>query len=74
MLKSSALHTDYPLSAVMKLLASSLCKVAVGTTIMNIIENILDFNSSTSTSMDVDNTLAIPVGEIIAVDDSGMLI
>lgn len=63
---------EYPLSEVMKLLASPLCKPPVGAVIMEMVGNILDFHTSTSVEhMETDGSQVIPVGEIVQVDDSG---
>ena len=68
--------TEYPLSAVMRLLSSPLCKASVGSVIMDLVENILDFHSATTrqdmqTESDNENELIVPVGDVVTVDDSG---
>ena len=67
---------EYPLSAVMRLLSSPLCKASVGSVIMDLVENILDFHSATTrqdmqTESDNENELIVPVGDVVTVDDSG---
>ena len=74
LLKTDPVTSEYPLSAAMKLLAAPLCKPAVGTLIMNLVENILDFYTSVSkevVAMDTDISV-VPAGEIVEGDDSGM--
>lgn len=69
-------NTEYPLSAVMKLLSSKVCKLSVGSVIMDLVENILDFHSGTTredmqTETDNKNELIVPVKDVVEVDDSG---
>ncbi|XP_067947179.1 small subunit processome component 20 homolog [Watersipora subatra] len=70
---TSATSADTPLAGVMKLLAAPLCKPTVGSLIMEMVENILDFNSSITgepVTMEVDDRVTLPAGTLAAVDDS----
>lgn len=68
--------SQYPLGEVMKLLASPLCKLSVGSLIMNMVENVLEFRTSTSTEvvvMETGDGQLVPVGQVVDVDDSGRI-